>query len=355
MPALVSAVIPTYNRADLICRAVDSVLQQSYADVEAVVVDDGSKDATEEVVAARYGADPRVRYLRVPNGGVSRARNIGIAQSRGDYVAFLDSDDYWLPWKIELQVKCLARVPEAGMIWTNMTAVAEDGSVVKPAYLRQMYTAYQRLSREGVSLFGLPIRITAAELSIAAFSRDIDLFCGDIFSQMILGNLVHTSATLLRRERLEKVVGFREDLRITGEDYDFHLRTCREGPVAFVDVESIGYTIGRSDQLTSPHLSAQIAENALRTLHSALADNSRQIRLPQGAVSRMLSDTHGWAASALIEEGRHRDAWIHAWKSWLARPLQTSAYSTGLRALLPPRGLQAMRRIYRGIKSTVRG
>jgi glycosyltransferase involved in cell wall biosynthesis len=103
---VVSVVIPTYNRADLVGRAIKGVLTQTFSDFELIVVDDGSTDHTVEVVE-RF-QDPRVRLLRLPeNRGVSRARNEGIRVSRGELVAFLDHDDEWLPRKLELQVACL--------------------------------------------------------------------------------------------------------------------------------------------------------------------------------------------------------------------------------------------------------
>lgn len=105
-PPTVSVVIPTYNRADLIGRAIRSVLAQTWTDWELVVVDDCSQDATADVV--RSFADPRIRLIRHErNRGESGGRNTGIAEARGPYVAFLDSDDEWLPAKLEKQLAAL--------------------------------------------------------------------------------------------------------------------------------------------------------------------------------------------------------------------------------------------------------
>ena len=90
----VSVVIPTYNRGNLIGQAIDSVLAQSYSDFEIIVSDDGSTDDTAARVA-RYG--DRVRYVRTANGGVAHARNVGTREARGDYLAYLDSDDRYYP------------------------------------------------------------------------------------------------------------------------------------------------------------------------------------------------------------------------------------------------------------------
>jgi GT2 family glycosyltransferase len=324
---LVSAIIPTYNRSALLCRAVDSALQQTHSNMEIVLVDDGSTDDTAAVVRQRYGTEPRVKYIRVANGGVSRARNIGIAASTGDFVGFLDSDDYWLPWKTELQLKCLQLAPQAGMIWTDMDAVSDAGEIIYKRYLRKMYTAHEELNKEGIPLFTDVRAVTARELEIAGLTQDFTLGQGDIFSQMIIGSVVHTSTTLLRRERLNKVGGFQEHLKVSGEDYDFHLRTCREGPVAFADIPTIGYTVGRSDQLTATALVIHIAQNSLRTLEPILAESRHLIRLPPERVERVLAGKHAWVAKELLELGRRREARAHALRSIMHSPLEAGRYA----------------------------
>jgi GT2 family glycosyltransferase len=320
--SLVSVIVPTYNRARLLFRAVDSALQQTHPDIEVIVVDDGSTDDTPAVIRQHYGNEPRVKYVRVENGGVSRARNIGIAAATGDFIGFLDSDDYWLPWKTELQLKCLQQVPQAGMIWTNMDAVDETGTVLHHRYLRQMYPAHTELEKEGIPLFTNVRNTSTRDLGVMAIDTPFTLSQGEIFSQMIIGSVVHTSTTLLRRERLNQVRGFREDLKISGEDYDFHLRTCRGGPVAFADISTIGYTIGRSDQLTAPSKIIHIAENSLRTLEPILAESRHMIHLSSQQVRRVLAGKHAWLARELLELGRHREARTHALKSVLMAPLK---------------------------------
>ena len=125
----VSVVIPTYNRADLLPRAVNSVLAQTFTDFELIIVDDASPDRTPQVAAAFN--DPRVRHVRHPRGkGPAGARNTGIAQSRGRYVAFLDDDDEFLPQKLERQVRALdAAPPQVGMAYVQAEYVGPDGEV----------------------------------------------------------------------------------------------------------------------------------------------------------------------------------------------------------------------------------
>src|SRR5688572_7104465 len=123
---LVSAVIPTFNRRDDVVIAVGTVVAQTYpaASLEIIVVDDGGTDDTEAALRARFG--DRVRYLKKPNGGVSSARNHGMAAARGDYLALLDSDDEWLPTHVEAQAGFLDRRPDFGLVITDVARMDEQ-------------------------------------------------------------------------------------------------------------------------------------------------------------------------------------------------------------------------------------
>jgi glycosyltransferase involved in cell wall biosynthesis len=115
----VSVVIPTYNRADKVIKTIDSVLAQTFTDREVIVVDDGSSDGTGKVLQGVYG--DRIRYYFQTNQGVSAARNKGIAEARGEWIAFLDSDDLWEREKLDLQFKALERFgPQCGGCYTDV-------------------------------------------------------------------------------------------------------------------------------------------------------------------------------------------------------------------------------------------
>ncbi len=124
----VSIVLPTWQRGALVGRAIRSVLAQTFADFELLVVDDGSTDATAAVVAGC--ADPRLRYLRrVANGGAAAARNLGIGAAVAPFLAFQDSDDEWLPDKLERHMRAFASCgPEVGIVYSDMQRVRRDGS-----------------------------------------------------------------------------------------------------------------------------------------------------------------------------------------------------------------------------------
>lgn len=119
----ISVIIPTYNSSRYVTEAVDSVLAQTFDDFEIIVIDDGSTDDTETVMS-RYLSP--VRYVRQANGGVSRARNRGIEESRGRYVAFLDADDTWLPNKLEKQMEAIRKQPSCRACYSAFIAVNSD-------------------------------------------------------------------------------------------------------------------------------------------------------------------------------------------------------------------------------------
>ena len=348
---LVSVVIPTFNRADCLTATINSVLAQTYSDLEIVLVDDGSIDSTRALVEAHWAQEPRLRYLYQSNRGVSAARNLGMRNARGAYVALLDSDDTWMPWKLDAQLACLAEFPDAGMIWTDMEAVGPDDQVIDPMHLRTFYDAYRWFTPEQLFSVVRPVASfmhPAPDVLRAAVAR-----FGDIFSPMIMGNLVHTSTVLLRRARLEQVNGFNEAME-TGEDYDFHLRTCRAGAVAFLDAASIRYRCGRPDRLTRPELSLQIGRNFLRTVEPVIERDRARIGLPDWMIAHSRADGHQWVGESALQAGRHAEARSHLAASLRLHPWQARTALLLAGALAPPVATRVLRKGLRRFKRALR-
>ncbi len=169
---LVTAVIPTYNNAELVTDAVDSVLEQTWKEIEVIVVDDGSTDDTPRRLA-EYGS--RIRVIRQENLGPPVARNAGIKAGRGEFVAFLDSDDLWLPRKVELSVRPLLHDPKIGVVYTDFR-VLELGTGKRyqvPSYRRGGWMA-RDLFREcrGVSTSSLVVRRTCFD-KVGLFDEEL--------------------------------------------------------------------------------------------------------------------------------------------------------------------------------------
>jgi GT2 family glycosyltransferase len=349
---LVSVIIPTHDRAHLLPRAVESALHQTHRAVEIVIVDDGSTDGTPEVVARRWASDPRVRYIRQENAGVAGARNCGISRAQGRFVAFLDSDDTWVPWKLELQLACLQALPLAGMIWTDMEAIGPTGERLHPRYLRQMYSAWRRFRCEDLFEASVPLQdvARAMEPEVITGFGDARVWAGDVFSAMVTGSLVHTSTVLLRRERIERIGGFDEALRISGEDYDFHLRTCQEGPVAFADIPTIRYQLGMPDRLTRPEHSVYMASSFLATLSKVVDAERDRPRVPHSVLRGALAEAHAWLGDAHLEHDDSIEAVRHFALSLWQRPLQPRIWGRTALAVLPPKPRAALRRVRKVIR-----
>lgn len=131
---LVSIIIPTYNRASLISETLHSVVNQTYKNWELIIIDDGSEDNTKNVIETFR--DPRIITLRIPHSGIfGKVRNEGLKISRGEFIAFLDSDDLWMPHKIETQLQLLFDHPEAAFVFSNVELFGSEAGKSPPDYI----------------------------------------------------------------------------------------------------------------------------------------------------------------------------------------------------------------------------
>jgi GT2 family glycosyltransferase len=350
---LVSVVVPTYNRARCVGRAIESALGQTYGDVSVIVVDDGSTDDTRALVNDVYGRDRRVRYVHQANAGVSAARNHGIRLADGGFTALLDSDDVWKPFKLEVQLACLRAFPDAGMVWSDMTAVGTGGELVAERYLTRYYSAYRLFAKSDLFDRSLPLVEIVPERTVEVGSERA--YAGEIYAQMAMGNLVHTSTVLLRRERLMAAGSFDETVR-SGEDHEFHLAVCRAGRVAYVDLPTVLYEVGGADALTTAEFNVPMASHFLRTLTRALERDPIRIRnrIPEQTISEVLADAHSWLGETLLRAGDVREGQRHLLQSLRVRPGQPRVAGLYATAFLPRGVSERIRGVYRELKQRLR-
>jgi GT2 family glycosyltransferase len=316
VPGLVSVILPTYNRASILSRAIDSVLTQTYAAIETVVVDDGSTDDTTEVLR-QYGG--RIRVLRQENCGVGAARNYGITHSNGEFIAFLDSDDFWFNWKVEAEVAALRRHSEAGLVWTDMSAENASGAIFSERFLRRMYGAYHH---DHVDLDSIMTRVgTLSDVlpSAPAALAGVPLRVGDLSSHILMGNLLHTPTVLYRRSWAEQTGGF-DTSWINGGDYEYYTRLCALGPAIFIDASSIVYHTGGADQLTAPNRMLSMARNDLRTVQARVSEPGRIDGIPAERIRSRLSWSLSWVGAMEFELGHRGQAARKFAASLRARP-----------------------------------
>jgi len=220
-PPRFSVIIPSYNAAPLVVQAVESVLAQTHAAHEILVIDDGSTDDT---AACLEPYQDRIRYLHQSNAGVAAARNRGLAEATGDWIAFLDADDVWHPSKLARQARVIAEHPQVGLLAT----LCYDWPAA-----------------------GHPELPSGSDHKIAIVP----------FESLVVRNQIVTSSVVARREVIDQVGGF--DPRMQGpEDYDLWLRVAERTPVLLLETPLVGYR----DQPVSLSKNAERMEQGMRLI-----------------------------------------------------------------------------------------
>jgi hypothetical protein len=225
----VSVIIPTYNRAHMVTHAIESVLRQGVADCEIIIVDDGSTDDTADVLR-QYGDS--ITYLRQKNSGAGIARNRAMALAQGDYVAFLDSDDMWMDFKLSLQVAIMDKLPEVGFLCSEFVILKDDGSEISRG-LRTWYDRKVNWSK----VYGKTVPFSSLGVTTPAPSEDFDIHVGRLYRKLLHDAYILPSSALVRRSALEDDVRFSETLTMY-EDWEFFARLSRHCDGAFMDMET---------------------------------------------------------------------------------------------------------------------
>lgn len=251
---LVSIIVPCYNCETHIEEALASVFKQTYPNFEAILVDDASTDCTSSILQRYVSTDPRVRLYRMPeNSGAAAARNFGIAQASGEYIAFIDSDDYWHPFKLEKQ----------------LCALAEHRDYIG------CYTEFRRWTPRDDGSFPSP-DTCLAEVEPGGQSTIDSSMSGWIYDELLLDCCVWTSAVMIKRSELESSSGFNEHF-IVGEDHDLWLRLSTKGmfiklaePLALY--RQLAGSLSR--RIYDTNYSLQIFDNAIREYGNCIGEDS---------------------------------------------------------------------------------
>jgi GT2 family glycosyltransferase len=286
LPPKVSVVIATYNRASYLAQSIRSVQAQSHADVEIIVADDGSTDNTPHIVS-QFG--PGVIYLPLPHRGQpASTRNAGLRAAEGEYIAFLDSDDLFLPGKLALQLAAFEQHPEAGMVYSNGYFFRDDPDVPT-----------------GHALDGLPTP------------------SGDVLADLLRGNFLTSPVVLIRRACLEAVGPLDEDPALfVAEDYELWLRLAARFP--FVYVPGNVAAIRRHGGSISGDVAA-LRGCALLALKKLEGNRPDLRRSHAAAFNEGYARNHGAIAAALFQRRQFLQGLSHA-----AQALRYSLRTPGL-------------------------
>ncbi len=271
---IVSVIIPTYNRAHLLAKTIGSVLNQTYVDFEVIIADDGSTDRTKKMV--RSFKDKRLRYVKLEDNSGSSAipKNIGLEAARGRYIAFLDSDDLWLPKKLEAEVRFLCTHPSIGMVYSGYTYFGDRGGEKD--------------------------------------SKDFAPVSGHALKGLFVENPIISSAVLVRKSCLKSVGPFDEAIRQNG-DLDMWLRIA-----ACFQIDHIPTSLTRC-RLHGGNRHIKELENSMGFLAVLLKClKSNKSLLSKGDFNTMCRayNAHCWGISqGFLSKGRCKEARRLLWES----------------------------------------
>lgn len=228
---MVSVIIPTYNRSGFLIEAIESVLAQTYDDIEIVIVDDGSTDDTKEKLKPYQD---KIEYVYIENGGPARARNVGMTMARGKYISFLDSDDLYYPYKIKTQVDFLEDHADVDLVCSELTAIDDNGEVLDEFHLKNYHkSAYDGLDATYENIYSKSISIAKAGLDLKQW-EDRRIYVGDVFDRYFDKLILSTNTVMFRKSVIDSV-GLQHEPYWYFEDYEFVLRIAKSHPVAFID------------------------------------------------------------------------------------------------------------------------
>ena len=248
--ALVSVAIPAYNAAGTIAQTLDSLLAQTHRNLDIVVVDDGSTDATWDVLQ-RYAG--RITAIRQANAGIGAARNASVQAARGDYIALLDADDLCRPDRLEVQLRYLQTHPDILLCSSDFGAFDDTGPIAA-SYCGIYYARCNPARGGGRARY--PHVETWAPLADAAMSapngRDaITVYWGEVYDELMQGNFIHPPTVMFRREALQRAGLFDPGIKIVCE-WEWFVRVARAGPVAHLHVALLDYRRSPTQISSSP-------------------------------------------------------------------------------------------------------
>jgi glycosyltransferase involved in cell wall biosynthesis len=322
----VSVVIPTYNRARLIGRAVDSALGAVGPGDEVIVVDDGSTDDTEAVLAS-YG--DHIRYVRTPNGGAGKARNRGVEEARCPLIAFLDSDDLWAEDKLRLQRSVMEAHPELVFCFSEFADRFADGSERRnrlAAWLCHPRVGFLDGPRTWDEILGSGIPFSSLA-SLPPGRNDFQVHIGDLYPTLMEVLCASTITVLVRRSAVREPSWFPQDLP-TYEEWECFGRMAAAGPVAYLDCHTAWQCAHDAPRLTDAD-AVRCAEARITLLTRVWGSDSAFQAKYGERYHRVLARQHLIKASRLVQRARLREGWREL------RLAKGSTFWDGLAAALP--------------------
>ncbi len=303
---MVSVIIPTYNRAGYLVEAIESVLSQSYNNIEIIIIDDGSSDDTQEKLKPYRD---KIQYTYIENGGPARARNIGMQLARGEFIAFLDSDDLYYPYKIEIQAGFLDKHKDVAMICSELSAFNHTG-ILNELHLKKYHrSAFLCSEATYDNIYSKSIPIADAGIDLEKW-KDRRVYVGNVFDRYYNELILSTNTIMFRKSLLDNLGGQHEPYWLF-EDYEFVLKITKSYSVAFIDVPTyklryhnnqISTTRGKSN---GAELLFKKYTNLIEIAEKHGLNDSHYYSLNKAAVDKKLGGLNKALAIALMKTGKN--------------------------------------------------
>lgn len=327
--ARVSVLIPAYNSAAYLKAALDSVFAQTYTDFEVLVVDDGSTDHTRDVVAPYLD---RIQYEYQENAGIGNTRNVAMRLARGEYLAFLDSDDVWEPDNLATKISVLDRFSELGAVFSDFYVIDATGAVLTSEGTTAQFKVFHHSAMRIEGAF-------QGSGAIQSNGRTVPVWIGEIFDTLFLGNFILPTSCVMRREAAHEVGPFR-DMR-SQEDYEYFLRFARSHQIGFVPEPLVRYR-RHADQLTTFDRIESVVHAANEIIGSYECDFTR--RGQRKVFDRRKADLCATMGAVHVRQGHGSAARSIAAEAIKRAPGNWRGYAVFALSLVPHRALAALSR-----------
>ncbi|CAH7193144.1 Glycosyl transferase [Vibrio chagasii] len=287
--AKVSVVIPTYNCLDYLPKAIGSVLKQTHQDIELIIIDDNSNDGTSTYLASIQ--DHRIVKLSTLGVGAPQARNLGIEKAIGEFIAFLDADDFWFPEKIERQLEFHQRYPEMAMSFTNYEHLTEDYEVIVDCF--SYWSQFQNRQEQFINIDN-PLEF------------------------IIENNVIGTSTVMVKADVFSQTDSFNADIKY-GEDWELWLRMSENHQIGVLNSVEVGYLMRATSVTQTEELKLRNLAS-IETILQRYQNNSQRWNLSQSSFK---------VAKARILEGyadyyrglqQNRQAIVYSFRSLVMAP-----------------------------------
>jgi glycosyltransferase involved in cell wall biosynthesis len=342
---LVSVIIPTYNCARYVNTAIQSVLEQSYSNTEIIVVDDGSTDETRDVIQS---FKKEIVYIHQENKGLPGARNRGIQEASGEYVAFLDADDLWRKDKLEIQAQVLESFPSVYLVFSDFSVFDENG-YKEQSYFYKGFPFFHEYKFTLNDIFPNKFQICSDR-----YPDEVQIFHGHIARYLFCGNFILPSSVLIRKSAIDHLGGFDESYKIA-EETEFFLRLCTSYDVAYVDRPLVDYLVKRAGNLTGSSNTERLIKNAISIQENYLSKHPGLYESNKSFFDMAIAKSYTRLAYYYLTMTRNKAARIQARKSISLKPFQAIAYSYWLLSFCPPALLGAAGRFKQFLKVFSRG